>query len=994
MSDFVKFIFHTDVYARAIEETTPTDLMKLSTLEALCCPVCHSDYDLKMFEERNKNVYHGFLICAKCSTAVPICSGFALFTEAVLYDKEQTTKDYLHCLQDTLFGDPSRYEKFILEKVRRRSHDAYAVFQPFNESSQAFLPFVPLLRKILKPGDRILDTWCRTGWSAGFLSGIFPDQHIISIWEGNSDTLGYRGFRYWFSQLPEENNIEIIFHSMHHPLPFKTGSISAVHALDTLHRYKQDVIIPELLRVTKHDGGVLFPHVHLSNAQPVPYFDRGGTILHGRDYKERFEKLLAGSDRKVFVLSEPKTFMIHEPEPLRDNSETSDYNGLVAIVPKQFEGFKLHREMIDPDKIGRAYLIVNPIHTINLSTAAVQLDGNKLSGSVGKLFYRHPIYEKKLRSSAIETLTADACEVIYWAKKAKAVAVIALKMRRSISELIRILEPLVASELIQIREVPEVITRLQYFHSDQLFLRPDDQQTLKNLFDTAVGEFADNPLLISDEDDSIFQYRDAAEIVDAITKKLSQSGLKKGDCIVVYSAIHAEAIFLFWAAMRMGIVFVPIDCNMPQPVLENITERVEAKFIFCDQERMRAVAGITHVTSIRFDGGIPEDTPNKIVFSDWVKDKSDEPISLPDTTPEDIAVILFTSGTTGKSKGVLLTQGALYRSGSQIADAYEWGSRDVLWSMGELHAMSGLRNPCVATLFAGASMVISSSKVRSNVTALAHCIQKHQCTILSTIPSAIRQLDQFGERIGREPLSSLRYIMCTGSDLSEALKQSFENFYSIPVLDYYGLTETCGFCIGVTLQEREAAKSTLGLPAGCIAQVVDENDQVLGIDKIGELRIYSDHLMEGYYQEEILTNTVLKNGWFYTGDLVKIRPDNHIVMTGRKKDIIKDKFGNVVYPAEVEQCLSGHSGVADVVVVGFRPLNEDEKLAAFIVPRNGSAKSEFLLDELRKHIHDKIGSHKIPQIFKFKDQITRNSNGKPNKKILIEELHLRNGLSK
>ncbi|MBL7961499.1 acyl--CoA ligase [bacterium] len=535
-----------------------------------------------------------------------------------------------------------------------------------------------------------------------------------------------------------------------------------------------------------------------------------------------------------------------------------------------------------------------------------------------------------------------------------------------------------------------MIARLQYFHSDQLYITPNRHQTIKYVFENAVIRHADNPLLISDEDGSTFSYRDAAEIVDAITKKLSQSGLKKGDRIIVYSAMHSEAIFLFWASMRMGFVFVPVDHLTPQPAFDDIVRRVDAKLIFCDQERLPTVALFAHSTSVIFDADNSEAQSTQIVFSNWVNDRGEGMISLPEVVPEDEAVILFTSGTTGNSKGVLLTQGALYRSGLQISEGYEWETRDVLLSMGELHAMSGLRNPCIAPLFAGSSIVVTSSRVRSNVIALARCIQDRKCTILNTVPSAVRQFDQFTERIGREMLSSLRCVLCTGSDLSEALIQSFEEQYGVPILDYYGLTETCGFCIGVPLHGREHAKGTLGLPVGCIAQVVDENDRILGFDRIGELRIYSENLMNCYYQEEALTNAVLRNGWFYTGDLANIRSDNHIVLTGRKKDIIKDKFGNVVYPVEVEQCISGHPGVADVVVVGFRPVNEDEKLAAFVVPRDESVQADALLGELRSHIRDTIGSHKIPQILKLQGRIPMNSNGKPDKKILIDELHLRN----
>ncbi len=962
--------------------------MKLSTLEVLCCPACRSDYDVKSFEKNDRPIRYGSLVCSKCNTAVPICAGFPLFTETAPYNEKQTTYEYLLSLENSLFGDPYRYEMFVRHKSRRKSHDAYAVFQPFNESSQAFLPLVPLLREILKPGDRILDTWCRTGWSAGFLGGMFSEQNVISIWEGNADTMGYRGFRYWFSQFPEENNIDVMFHSLDNPLPMKSHSFSAVHALDTLHRYKHDVMIPELLRVSKPDGAVIFPHVHLANAQPVPYFDRGGTIIHGKEYKEKFDKLLNGSGRKAFVLSEPEAFQITEQKPLRDNSDTPDYNGLVAIVPEKFDGFPLHRESVDPKDVGNSYIIVNPIHTINLATATVRLDENKLSGSVGKLFFRHPVYEKKLKSVAVDTLTVEQCEVIYWAKKAMTVAAIAKKMKRSTDELLEIVKPLLASELVQICKLTEAVARMQYYHSDQILLRPANRQTIKDLFDSAVREFADERLIISDEDDSVFHYRDAQEVVDAVTKKLSQSGFNKGDRIIVYSAINAESIFLFWAAMQMGIVFVPVDHDIPQNALQNIIIRVDPKLIFCDSERLRNIPVKNHIITVLFDSGnSDEPASGQTVFSDWLNDRNEDAISPPPVSPDDTAVMLFTSGTTGNSKGVLLSHGALYRSGLQMAEFYEWDKNDALFSLGELHAMSGLRNPCVATLHAGASFVVSNSKVRGNLAAVAQCIQKHKCTILSTVPAAIRQFIQFNERIGTETFSSLRYVLCTGSDLTESLMRSFEEHYRIPILNYYGLTETCGFCIGVPLNRNDTSGTSLGISFGCIAHVVDEIGRVLGSGQVGELRIYSDNLMQCYYQDESLTQSVLKNGWFYTGDLAQIMPDDYIVLTGRKKDIIKDKFGNVIYPSEVESCLAEHSGIEDVVVVGLRPLNEDEKLAAFIVPRAGFRQIEALQEELRKHVRDKIGPHKIPQIFQFKNNLIRNSNGKPDKKSLIEELN-------
>lgn len=951
----------------------------------LCCSVCRSDFEIAALEKRDENILSGFLICPECCTAVPVCAGFPLFPEVLMYHRNQHTMEYLRTLEAKLFGDPSRYEAFVQKKYQRPSHDAYAAFQPFNESSQAFLPFIPLLRSVLKPGDRILDTWCRTGWSAGFLSGLFPEQKIISIWEGNSDTLGYRGFRYWYSDSIGETNMDILFHSLNDPLPFKSKSIDVVHGLDTLHRYRQHVALPELLRVTKDHGTLVFPHVHLSNSQPEPYFDRGGFIIHGRDYKDYLENKLQTSGRKVFVLSEPGAFRIKGPEPLRDNSDTSDYNGLVAVVRETLEGFPLHREPIDQS--GDAYVLVNPLLSVDLSTGTVSLDTHKLSGSVEKLFFRHPIYEKTLRQCTIHALSVDTCEMIYWSSKILTLEEIAARMKKSVSDLNQILAPLVESELLQVWRVPENTARLQFFHSNQRYVPRYTKQTVKEAFDGAVVKFADLPLLISEEDDSTFLYRDAADIVAAVTDKLLQSGVRKGDRILVYCEMHPEAIFLFWAAMRMGAVFVPVDPLSPKAVLEDILRRVDAKLLFCDDARLDVVSASMIGSTVTFDSATEEDRSGLAnTFSDWVNKRAEESQPLPLVCPEDSAVILFTSGTTGKSKGVILSQGALYRSGLLVAETYRWETGDILCSMGELHAMSGLRNPCIATLFAGASALVLSSKIRSNAIALAGAISSRRATILSTVPSTIRQLEHFKDRIGRESLSTLRMALCTGSDLTEHLARSFTAQFNVPVFNYYGLTETCGFCIGVPAENDKPDYSTVGIPVGCIAQVVDDAGRVVEAGQIGELRIFSDNLMQGYYQDEALTQTVLKNGWFYTGDLAEIGPDHRVRLTGRKKDIIKDKFGNIVHPSEVEACLTSHHGIADAVVLGFRHNEEDEKLAAFIIPRDAATPAESLLDEVRIHIRDRLGVHKVPQVFRIKEHLPRSSGGKIERQPLLAEL--------
>ncbi|MBN8705628.1 MAG: hypothetical protein J0L62_07105 [Bacteroidetes bacterium] len=248
--------------------------------------------------------------------------------------------------------DQATYKHFLKEKGKRTAPDLYAAFQPFNESSRAFEPFVPFLKKNLKPGDVILDTWCRTGWSSLYLSGLFPEQKILSVWEGNKGVLGYQGFLFWFEKSKRPDNLEIIFTDNNQTLPLPDHSIRLVYGLDTLHRYKKPTLINELIRVSAEDGFIIFPHVHLDNSRPDPFFERGGDIKLGSEWDFYLTNKLTGTNRKHFIFSEPALFEFPEKTPFISTPEMEDYNGLIGIfpdtnIPTDFE--KWEAELSDPD---------------------------------------------------------------------------------------------------------------------------------------------------------------------------------------------------------------------------------------------------------------------------------------------------------------------------------------------------------------------------------------------------------------------------------------------------------------------------------------------------------------------------------------------------------------------------------------------------------------------------------------------------------------------
>ncbi|WP_144213688.1 hypothetical protein [Shewanella donghaensis] len=228
----------------------------------------------------------------------------------------------------------NNFAQYMVLKKQRGIIEPYAAFQPFNESFQTLLNCIDNLKNALKPGDVILDTWCRTGWTGDFLATTFPNQKVISIWEGDNSVLGYKGFQALFNEVDRASNHTIIFHDPNKPLPIKSDTVAFCFAYDSLHRYQG--IADEVFRVTKPDGIINFAHVHLSNAEPEPFFERGGTYRKGKYYQDYFQQHIKNNGREVSVMSELDVYRNSSTSSMVTNPETDHYNGFIWVAHEDF----------------------------------------------------------------------------------------------------------------------------------------------------------------------------------------------------------------------------------------------------------------------------------------------------------------------------------------------------------------------------------------------------------------------------------------------------------------------------------------------------------------------------------------------------------------------------------------------------------------------------------------------------------------------------------
>ncbi|MCZ6782589.1 MAG: AMP-binding protein [Proteobacteria bacterium] len=939
-------------------------------------------------EQDRGRIRTGALRCPGCEQATPIFAGFPLFGDAFPCPGEPTL-DALREREQALFGDGQRYARFIREKRRRPVVDPYAWYRPFNEATRALLPLLAVLRAAVRPGDRILDTWCRTGWTGEMLAALFPEQQVVSLWEGDANVLGYKGFRYWLDPGARASNLEVVFCHPAQPLPFPDDYFAVVHGLDSLHRYPVEPFVPECLRVCRDEGVLVFPHNHLTNSEPEPWFERGCNQHHGTHWRDTLTARVAASGRVAYVMPEVPlfaNFLAAKPVRIEDGADTDHYNALVLIADRKWENAEVPREDVFPVDPA-AFAVVNPMFEVDLGSGAVRLDRDAVDGTVGTMLSRHPIYDRCFGDPDPTPLESAACQALFWARRGLRVSEIAERMGVGVEEAQRALRALQDRDLVQVRAVSPGMARLQSFYSSQ---REPVPNTFAQLWSELPERFGGRPILRVDDDGSEFGVEEAEALLGSIARLFAARGLVRGDRILIASENHPELVLTLWAAWRAGLVAVPIDPGFPEGVVRDLVAQASPALVFCDREGL-AHADATGLPVVVFDvlgGGdaeAPEPEPEERDFISQVEPHLDAgPPVWPELDESDPAVVLFTSGSTGRPKGVVLAQGSLFRTGELMAESYGWDESDLLLSLGGFHVMSGLRNPCWAALHAGCTVLLADARKRYQVLAVAELCRKHQVTVLSTVPAFLTQLEAHRARLRGSPLRSVRQVLTTGAGLNDRVAADVEKHFELRVCNYYGLTETGGVCTGV-LPDEPDRMGVIGRALGAIVEIIDDRDRRVVDGQPGEIRVHSDNLMLHYLGQPESTRRALREGWLCTGDLGQRRPDGQIELVGRLDQRIKDRRGEVVYPEEVERLLESCEGVRAASVAGYDAEPGDQRLAAFVVPAEPPADREAFVAGLRETISSRAGRSKVPRLLVVVDELPREASGKVNKRALLRD---------
>jgi long-chain acyl-CoA synthetase len=476
-------------------------------------------------------------------------------------------------------------------------------------------------------------------------------------------------------------------------------------------------------------------------------------------------------------------------------------------------------------------------------------------------------------------------------------------------------------------------------------------------FDEAVEANRSRVALV--EEDKKWTFDELAADVNSIARMLQEK--VPGDTVGILLLNSERYVATLLAIWKAGKTAVPLNYLLPPQELAFIIRDSGMSALVSSQFFGQALAAIKPLFG---DRGV-------ILMADAPDFTSSSATDSPERAYRNPALYLYTSGTTGRPKGVILSHQNLLHNVDSCGQAGEFDQRDTFLCLLPFFHTYAITGTIMLPLFNGCSMVLVD---RFHPNKVLKLIEEHRISVFLAIPSMYRVLAMAE---GGFNVSSVRFPISGGEPLPMAVAEAFEKRFGVHICEGYGQTEAAPV---VTLNlpgKRKLGTVGLALP-GIEISIWDEAKNRLSIGEIGEIMVRGKNVMDGYYNLPEETSKAISDGWLHTGDLGKIDADGFVTITGRKKDLIISA-GENIYPREVEEVLAQHPKVKEVAVIGVKDEVRGEMPKAFLLLHDGMTIED---KELRAFCKDKLAGYKVPKHFEVLADFPRTPTGKVLKRLL------------
>lgn len=483
--------------------------------------------------------------------------------------------------------------------------------------------------------------------------------------------------------------------------------------------------------------------------------------------------------------------------------------------------------------------------------------------------------------------------------------------------------------------------------------------------------------------------RTYGELNAAISKfasGLRSIGIQKGDHIALLLGNSPYFVIGLYGALRAGATVIPINPIYTPDEISYILNNGDVKAVigldlliplFVKMEAL--LPNVEHVIVCETPQGKEQGislTGKMKSFTELLL-SGDAHYEGPELADDDVAVILYTSGTTGKPKGAMLTHRNLYSNAQDTANYLKINGEDrVIAALPMFHVFC-LTVALNAPLMNGGTVLIVPKFSPAKIFQIA---REEKATIFAGVPTMYNFLYQHEEGKA-EDLQTLRLCISGGASMPVALLKNFEQKFKVIVSEGYGLSEASPVTCFNPL-DRPRKPGSIGTSIMNVEnKVVNEFGEEVPVGEVGELVVRGPNVMKGYYKMPEETAHTIRNGWLYTGDLAKMDEEGYFYIVDRKKDMII-VGGYNVYPREVEEVLYSHPDVVEAAVIGVPDPNFGEAVKCFVVSRNLNLTEEQLIEYCREH----LAKYKVPSSIEFLEELPKNTTGKILRRALKEQL--------
>jgi long-chain acyl-CoA synthetase len=500
-------------------------------------------------------------------------------------------------------------------------------------------------------------------------------------------------------------------------------------------------------------------------------------------------------------------------------------------------------------------------------------------------------------------------------------------------------------------------------------------ENLRELIELYQEERADETCIFWGDEE--VTNRQLNERVNRVANGLKSLGVGKGDVVSVYLPNCPEYFYVWFGILKLGAVFGPVNAMFKGDEIRHVLSDSGAVVAITSRLTLDTINAVRDdCPALREVICLEGEGPGAIPYASLLEHSDElEPVEI---ARDDLAAILYTSGTTGKPKGAMLSHWNCVWDTMATADSVpgEPGAGCLGLILPLFHANAQITS--LNQFYTGGAVVVWE---RFSPSDFWETVDRYRPRAFSAVPAMLSILLTAPVKEGLD-ISSLLFVICGAAPLPLDIFQRFEETFDLRIIEGYGLTEgTCVSSLNPYWGIRKVG--SIGLPLrGQPMRIVDDDMNELPPGEYGEIVIKGHNVMQGYYNNPEATAETIVNGWLRTGDMGYMDEDGYFFIVDRKKDMII-RGGENIYPREIEEVLFTHPDIAEATVIPRPDPIWGEEVMALVVPREGATLSA---EEVQEFCKERLADYKIPKEVQIRQDLPKTLTGKVQKKLLREEL--------